>query len=256
MGASPIGIVVVNRYTASTTDAQFAEVMEGVVIACAKFNLPLLGGDSGSYECPVLSAAALGLCPRGKALLRSAGVAGDRLFLTGSVGVAGAAFRLLGAPPASYVRDSVAPELVEELLRPWRRVEPALAQGQALARTGLSRCAIDTSDGLKTAARHLARSCRLDVVLDANAIPVTPALQAAARLLGVDVIALALSDSVDFRLLFTASMTAVSQVESLFRANDWPLFQIGELTAARAEAAAYLRSGSSFGALPGIEKAQ
>src|SRR5918992_3826419 len=93
MGAAPLGIVVAFRYTPEMSDEEFGEIMEGVCKACADFGMPLLGGDTGGYPLSVLSAAALGTCPSGRALLRSGGREGDKLFLTGDVGTAGAAIR-------------------------------------------------------------------------------------------------------------------------------------------------------------------
>ena len=91
MGALPVGVTVVFRYTQNMTDDDFSKVMIGVMKACKEFKLPLLGGDTGGYEKSVLSACAIGVCPRGRSLLRSKGKTGDSIYVTGDVGGAGAA---------------------------------------------------------------------------------------------------------------------------------------------------------------------
>lgn len=225
MGAAPFGLVSVVRYRNDMSDEEWTQVMSGIVEACRAFQLPLLGGDTGSYDSSVLSASAIGLCPHGKALLRSEARPGDRLFLTGDVGVAGAALAyFLRAKPAGH---ELGTELEQRLLDRWRRVSPALPQGQGLVANGLSRCAIDTSDGLKASCAQIARASKADLVVKADKIPFTDDVRRVADCLAIDPIALALSDSVDFRLLFSVPPEHVSRVQELFEQSHWPLFEIG-----------------------------
>ncbi len=113
--------------------------------------MPLLGGDSGGYCASVLSATAIGTCARGKALLRRNGRAGDLVYLSDQIGAAGAAsaWFLRGKD----ARAGLDVEAEEALLSSWRRPKPALALGAMLVDQDLSTCAIDTSDGLRAAAR-------------------------------------------------------------------------------------------------------
>jgi thiamine-monophosphate kinase len=252
MGATPMGITVVYRYVESNTDREFADIMEGVTTACKQFSLPLLGGDTGTYELPVLAATAFGTCLPGKALLRSRGCADDLLFVTGSVGTAGAAYRYFRQQDDQQIPISA--DLRAELLQPWKRVQPAISQGRFLAESGYAKCAIDTSDGLRTACRQLAISSHLDIVLDRDAIPIAPATKQLALLWNVDEIALACGDSVDFRLLFSATRNNVSAIRQHFDVNEWELFQIGYFRAPSAEPSVFLRAGGSCVPLPGEEK--
>jgi thiamine-monophosphate kinase len=225
MGAAPLGVTVVYRYTETTSDESFREVMEGVVTACRDMQCPLLGGDTGAYETNVLSAAAIGLCPRGRALLRSRGQPGDRLLVTGNVGTAAAAVAYFN----QMSRASRSRELEEELLAPWRTVSPAIAQGRFLVDSSLSVCGLDTSDGLLASCTILGRSSQCDVVLASTAIPVAESVRAVAHAMNWDILALALAVSVDFRLLFTAKPSDVVRLRSAFVSRGWPLFEIGEL---------------------------
>lgn len=238
MGASPLGMTLIYRYSDLTTDEQFEEVVDGVAATCQRLGMPLLGGDTGSYEVPVLGATAFGLCPRGRALLRTGGVAGDALYLTGDVGRAGAAFRYF--PARSTARGSL-PEPVEiELLEPWRSIEPALLQGQLLISGGFSHCAIDTSDGLFAAAELLATASRVDAVLDIGAIPVRDSVKLAAEYLETDWVGLAGGVSVDFRLLFSSPPQVERSLVDAFDSRGWRLYKIGRLLAPSARAAVYL----------------
>jgi thiamine-monophosphate kinase len=240
-----MGILVALRYSADLSDADHASIASGIAQACARFRLPLLGGDSGSSDTCVLSASAFGVCPSSSARLRSQGKAGDILYLTGTVGLAAAAM-------AYFKRDwshfTPLPKATEDaLLRPWRRVEPPLAQGEFLVSERLSRCAIDTSDGLAVSCHHLAQASRVDVVLSRSAIPVDAELKAVAELLGIDLLSLALSESVDFRLLFSVNPQFAERVVAGFKAQGWPLYRVGqlELPSTSAEATVWLSQEAS-----------
>jgi thiamine-monophosphate kinase len=252
MGASPLGATVVLRYTKETDDLHFQEIMQGVVNACQDFSMPLLGGDSGSYDTPVLAATAFGICAHGKALLRSNGRPGELLAITGSIGTAGAAFRYFGSDVAS---TSPIKSIHDELLVPWKRVRPALDQARLLVDRGLARCAIDTSDGLKIACRQLAIASGVDIVLFEEKLPIPHCVQLVAHALGLEKVALACGDSVDFRLLFTIAPHDLTTVATLFQERGWQLFQIGELRQSVAGPKVTLESPRGLVDLPGIERA-
>lgn len=254
MGAAPVGAVVVLRYTSKMTDDDYSEAMKGVLMACSDFELPLLGGDSGGYESSVLSAAAIGVCPHGRAMLRSQGQAGDTLFVTGDVGLAGAALSYFTR--AREEGSRFPDEAEEQLARSWRRVRPAVKQGQMLVEKSLSKCAIDTSDGLKASCRQLAEASKLDAVLYPDRIPIAPLVYDVAEALRVDPLALAVGDSVDFRLVFSVSANLVEDVRREFKDRDWDLFEIGELAEPQSSPAVYLKSERGLEPVPGVEWAQ
>jgi thiamine-monophosphate kinase len=238
MGARPFGVVAATRYHKSHDDQHFLSIMKGIVAACATYGAPLLGGDTGSYEAPVLSAAAFGLVPKGRALLRSRARVDDRVYLTGTVGSAGAAYALLQNNPDAFA--NLPPPILEGLCAPWRRVEPALAHGAYLAESGLSQCALDTSDGLYTSCRLLAQASGVSMVIDASAIPVGIGVAEVGQILNQDPIALACSDSVDFRLLFTVPEAAVVALEAGMKQASLPIYAIGSVIKAGDRPQVYL----------------
>jgi len=253
MGASPIGIVVAFRYPSEMSDEEFLEVMGGVCEACEKFSIPLLGGDTGGYPVSVLSAAALGTCPNGRALLRSRGQDGDVLFVSGDLGQAGAALRYFNTLTA----EQRLMERVEEeiLLNSWRRVEPALLQGCLLAETGLSRCAIDTSDGLKVACEQIAEASGVNVILKEEKIPIAKLAKRVAECAGCPAIELAMGDSVDFRLVFSVAPSDIKEVGRQFSERGWPMIEIGRLSRSETPGA-YFETDSGLAPLPGAGWAQ
>jgi thiamine-monophosphate kinase len=254
MGAAPLGIVVVLRYTSKMTDEDYKEIMEGILMACSDFEIPLLGGDSGGYDSSVLSAAAVGVCPHSKAMLRSQGRAGDALFVTGDVGLAGAALAYFTRAREEGIKLPV--EAEEALANSWRRLKPAVKQGLLLVEKGLSRCAIDTSDGLKASCRQLAEASKLDAVLYPDDIPIAPLVRDVADTLKVDPLALAVGDSVDFRLVFSADRDSINEIWQAFKEHNWSLFQIGELVDTLTTPTVYLKTTHGLEPVPGVEWAQ
>jgi thiamine-monophosphate kinase len=254
MGASPVGVVVVLRYTSQMTDEHYAQAMEGVLTACSDFEMPLLGGDSGGYECSVLSATAFGTCPHGKALLRSQGRAGDILMLTGDIGSAGAALAYFTRGREEGV--SLPTSVETELINSWRRVKPALKIGTLLIEKDLSQCAIDTSDGLKASCRQIAEASRVDAILYPEAIPISSLAREVAQRLRVDPLAFAVGDSVDFRLVFSTPPDSVATVRSEFANRGWQLYEIGHLVQPQALPSVYLRTAEGLIPVPGVEWAQ
>jgi len=157
-------------------------------------------------------------------LRRSGSAAGDAVFLSGWPGRAAAGL-WLAAHPGSRVDAGVRDELSAALRDP----QPRVTLGAALARERLATAAIDVSDGLGVDAGRLARASRVRLVLEAEALPVSPALAAGARSAGCDPLGWILSGGDDYELLFTAPPNAATAVERAARAAGVPVHRIGRV---------------------------
>jgi thiamine-monophosphate kinase len=223
MGAIPIGLLTVVRYDASMDDEAFLDVMRGAKDAAAQVGAAVLGGDSGGAERLILSAAAIGFASPGSCLTRGAARPGDLICLTGSVGAPAAAI-------VHFVRREPAPttdDVVEDLLRAWRRPIPRVAEGRVLAACGGRVACQDVSDGLRSTLVELARVSGVRFVVDRDAIPIDPAVSAVADLYDLDALALATSASVDFELLFTLPADRLATIRQAFDAGGHQLHVIG-----------------------------
>jgi thiamine-monophosphate kinase len=144
--------------------------------------MPLLGGDTVRANGP----RSFGLTAIGRsahAPSRTGARAGDRLYVTGTIGRAGVGLHLL-----KQGRDG--PEVAT-----YRRPQPRLAEGQALAST--VHAMMDVSDGLLIDAARMAEASGLAVTIDLDAVPVCGDVMAA--------------------------VTAGDDYELLFAAPEWPL---------------------------------
>lgn len=142
-------------------DAGFAA---GLDDALAHFALPLLGGDT--VVMPAGAPRTLGLTAIGRSTCapsRSAARAGDTLYVTGAIGLAGAGLAMAqgGAGQDAW-------------LAAYRRPQPRLAAGRALA--PLVHAMADVSDGLLIDAGRMAAASGLAVTVDIASMPVPEGL--------------------------------------------------------------------------------
>ena len=88
-------------------------------------------------------------------------------------------------------------------------------------------------------------------------IPISPLVDSVAKALDVDPLALAIGDSVDFRVLFSAAEQHKAQLQAGFHTHGWELFEIGYLAESRGKPDAYLQGKhGELLPLPGVEWAQ
>lgn len=167
-GARPLGVLLGFALAGDAVwDRAFAA---GLGAALSHFDTVLLGGDTVAMPqgAPrVLGLTAIGLAPEGGAPSRAGAHPGDALYVSGTIGDAGAGLALLQAGQAQPAA----------LIDAYRRPMPNLALGQALG--PLVSAMADVSDGLLIDAQRLARAsgCGIEVALDA--VPLSPAFLAA-----------------------------------------------------------------------------
>ncbi len=173
-GAVPLGVVLGFPLGDDAWDRGF---VAGLGAALAHFDVPLLGGDTVRGP-RVLALTALGRSAHAPS--RSGALAGDGLYVTGVIGLAG-----LGLGEALRGGfDGVA-------IAAYRRPQPRLREGQALA--PLVHAMMDVSDGLLIDAQRMAVASGLLLAIDIDAVPVA----------GERMAALTAGD--DYELLFAAS---------------------------------------------------
>ena len=171
--------------------------LDGLLALAAAHQVPLAGGDTS--ESPSTAVLAdiilLGSAPFGRALRRSGARAGDRLYVTGSLGGAAAELAALAAAPKKFRHATAAGD------HPHLFPQPRLAVGQALLRRGLAAACIDLSDGLSTDLAHLCDESNVAAEIHAAALPLHPLTQTLAPAAALHA---ALHGGEDYELLFTA----------------------------------------------------
>ena len=89
--------------------------------------------------------------------------------------------------------------------------QPRVAEGQALAASGVVTALLDVSDGLAADLGHLCAASNVGAELDASAIPVDPAALAVADALGLDALQLALEGGEDYELVFAVRLDGMER---------------------------------------------
>jgi thiamine-monophosphate kinase len=164
-GGRPIGVLI-DLLLPPTTPMRWAQrVVEGAEALAVRYGCHVVGGDTKPARGRTVVGTIVGVAPRGRLPGRAGARPGDVLLVTGTVGRGGAAALpiLTGRVPDARERRALL------------AIRPRLSEGRALAR--FATAMIDTSDGLADGARRLAHASRVRVVLDAEQLPIDPALR-------------------------------------------------------------------------------
>jgi len=222
-GATPLGVLLGCGLTGdSGWDAAFAD---GLRAALARFRAPLLGGDTvrmpeGAPR--TLGLTALGAAPACGAPARTGARDGDALFLTGTIGDAGAGLALLQG------REKAAAAIRAPLVAAYRTPQPPVELGPALA--PLVSAMADISDGLLIDADRMARASGLAVTLALEAVPLSPALLALRGDSPESRLAAATAGD-DYQLLFAAPAAAEAALAAAAAQAGIALSRVGRCTA-------------------------
>ena len=213
MGARPLAFTCALQAPPDLPLDRVDGLVRGLLAAAARYACPLVGGNVARARETSLAVTAFGAVARGAALRRSALRAGDRVFVTGTLG--GAALALARS---------------ERGLAKRRRVpEPRLAAGRALARRSGRTACIDVSDGLVQDLSHLARASGVGIELDVTRVPRPAGFERACAELGLDAARTCLTGGEDYELLFGLGGRWVSEA-SLSRRLGVAVAEIGRAT--------------------------
>lgn len=184
------------------------EIYEGALIACKKYNVDLIGGDtSASTQGLVISVTSIGHADEADIAYRSGAKEGDLICLSGDLGGAYVGLQLLEREKRIFLENpNIQPDLegkdyiVERQLKPEARRDIV----QLLAELHVKPHAmIDVSDGLASEILHICKASKVGCKLYEEKIPIDPMTYETAREFGLDPTVCALSGGEDYELLFT-----------------------------------------------------
>lgn len=164
MGAEP-SWALLSLTVPHADEAWVAGFATGFTDLAARFGVMLVGGDTCRGPLSV-TVQAFGQVPAGKAIRRSGARPGDGIYVTGPLGDAALALRMM--------HDGAA--VPAEIRRRLERPEPRIESGLALR--GHAHAAIDLSDGLSMDLARLAAASGIGATIEAGAVPASEAFRA------------------------------------------------------------------------------
>ncbi|OGT54050.1 MAG: thiamine-phosphate kinase [Gammaproteobacteria bacterium RIFCSPHIGHO2_12_FULL_41_15] len=215
MGAEPDTVLL--ALTLPEADEAWLQLFsQGFFSLMEEYQLSLIGGNIARGPLNI-STIVHGWVPKNQAIRRSTAVAGDSIYITGSLGDAGLALDLMrrgGDVPVA---------LSQRFYRPTPRVL------EGLALRGLASAAIDISDGLAADLHKLLQASRLGAVIQVEKLPLSRVLQQHCRE-AVTQRYYALTAGEDYELCFTVSPDHRKQVEAALAPFSCGFHCIGEVT--------------------------
>jgi thiamine-monophosphate kinase len=236
MGAMPRYLLISLAVPRRVQPAQIYRIYQGLMRACGRHGVRLIGGDTSVSESGLfLSITLVGTSSAGRALFRSGARIGDRIYVTGTLGDSLAGLQLLSPGQRRSAvrrvgrRHAFGRALVNRHLRPTAR----LKEGQWLNQSGLATAAIDLSDGLSGDLRHLCEESHVGAMLDLDRIPISLACRAYAKSRRLNPVQLALTGGEDYELLFAVPATKQRILERQAQRRGYRVTCIGSICAHR-----------------------
>ena len=225
-GARPLGFLLALALPADWRDEWLAAFAEGLGADVSAFNCPLMGGDTVSTPGPLtLSVTAIGAVAQGRMPRRTGVRAGDRLYVTGTIGDAalGLKFRLGGGPAISQADKAF---LLERYLTP----EPRLTMIGAMAAHASG--GMDVSDGFVGDLTKMLDVSGVSGRVQIDRLPLSVAARAAIAA-DPDLFEVAATGGDDYELLASAPRQSAAAFEAAAAAAGAPLTFVGEAVEGR-----------------------
>jgi thiamine-monophosphate kinase len=235
MGGIPAYLVLSLGVPAKFHSQDIDEFYRGIHALAAQTGVALVGGDTNVSRSLVISACLIGHAPY-RPIMRTGAKIGDDIYVTGTLGDAALALKLLKSRSSQPKRDAAA-----YLLSRHHRPTPRLTVGALLARHGLATAMIDISDGLVQDLGHICKASGVGAALWEEELPLSPAYRALCGRAGAH---LALSGGEDYELLFCARPKDHKRILKLQNRAHVAITRIGTCVAAREAIAVWDKAGN------------
>jgi len=194
------------------------ELYEGIYLACEKYNVDLVGGDTtSSKQGLVISVTAIGYAEEKDVTYRNGAEEGDLICVSGDLGGAYVGLQLLEREKLIYLENpKIQPDLegkdyiVERQLKPEARRDIIdMLREIDIKPTSM----IDVSDGLASEILHICKQSNKGCNLYEDKIPLDPMTYETAREFNLDPTVCALSGGEDYELLFTVKQADYDKIK-------------------------------------------
>jgi thiamine-monophosphate kinase len=233
-GARPIGFLLSLALPKEIGDDWLGGFAQGLRDDAVQFGCPLFGGDTDRTPGPItVSIAMFGSVPEGTMVRRAGAQAGDRVFVSGTIGDAALGLVLRKGAPWT-LSDAQRQHLLSRYLLP----QPRNALAEAVR--AHASAAMDVSDGL---AGDFAKLCRASKVAAEIEVARVPLSEAAKAVLAAEpaLLETALTGGDDFEIVCTVPAGKAASFRAAAQAAKVAVTEIGEIKAG--EGARFIGAG-------------
>jgi thiamine-monophosphate kinase len=240
-GARPIGFLLSVALPSATDESWLAAFAQGLGGDAARYDCPLLGGDTDRTPGPTsVSIAAFGAVPYGKMVRRSTAKVGDCVVVTGTIGDAALGVKLRRDRELArrwQLTDAMAEHLEQRYLLP----QPRNALAEAVLQHAAA--AMDVSDGLAGDLAKLCRASAVSAAIDISRVPLSEAARAAI-VAAPELIETVLTGGDDYEIILTLTPEKLAAFRAAAKAADIAVTDIGSVQAG--EGARFIRDGKAL----------
>lgn len=213
MGGTPRYALLSLALSRRTRRKWLEEFFAGLFALAHRYSVAIIGGDTAVVDGPMsIDVIVTGEVRSGRALRRSGARVGDRILVSGRLGLSAWGLRLLSSRGENKNRSALHAHLYPQ---------PQCALGRFLSNHHLPSAMMDLSDGLSIDLRRLCDASGVGACLYADHIPTPPIPD------GEEALRLALDGGEDYQLLFTVPAAKASKLPRRF--GRIPLRCIGEI---------------------------
>lgn len=229
MGAKPIACLL-GLALPSFDEAWVARFADGFYALADQHGCALIGGDTTRSEHGIaISITVFGEVDPAHAMRRSAAKVGDDIWVSGHLGAADVAYRILAGSLKDHSSQGLLGlegSLLEQTRASLETPNPRVFLGRRLA--AHTHAAIDISDGLVQDLGHILQASGVGARIDESLLPVHPAL---AQLSQADRRCAVLAGGDVYELCLTAAVDQRDDFERIGLEAGVPLTRVGQITA-------------------------
>jgi thiamine-monophosphate kinase len=219
MNARPEQVLVSIALSSKFTLDAVEELYKGIYLACEKYEIDLVGGDtSSSQKGLIIGVTAIGSVEKGREVKRSGAKSGDLLCVTGDLGGAYMGLQLLEREKRVFIENpAMQPELdgfdyiLQRQLKPEARVD---AIEFFLKHNILPTSMIDVSDGLSSEVLHLSKQSEVGFKIYEEKLPIDHQTTNLALEFNIDPNTAVLNGGEDYELLFTLPQSDFDHIKN------------------------------------------
>jgi thiamine-monophosphate kinase len=195
----------------SISESWLAGFAQGLARDQKTFAISLLGGDTGATDGPLsIALTAFGFVPNGTMVKRSGACVGDAVYVTGTIGDSGGGLAIF-----KREKHTLNEADRDHLIARYRVPQPPVEFATALR--AVAHASVDVSDGLIADLAHIAAASGVRIIVEGEAVPLSPQLRA---LWGDDALLRAVVAGDDYQIAFSGApglegpFTRIGRVEA------------------------------------------